>query len=150
MKRALFLCTGNSCRSQMGEVVMNAFGKGRYQAFSAGAAPAGYVHPMALKVMRDAKFDTEGLRSKSWDEFKGQEFDLIITVCDLARQNCPIWPGTPQQVHWSFEDPAKIEGTEQHKLEAFKKVLGEMQQRVRMLLSFPDERFNEYKVRTAS
>ena len=150
MKKVLFLCTGNSCRSQMGEVVMNVIGKGRYQAFSAGAAPAGYVHPTAIKVMKEAKFPTDGLRSKSWDEFKGQEFDLIITVCDNAKQNCPVWPGTPQLIHWSFEDPAKVEGAESHKLEAFRKVMSEMQQRIRLLLSFPDDRFNEYKVKTAS
>jgi arsenate reductase len=129
---------------------MNEMGRGRYQAFSAGAAPAGFIHPMALKVLKDAKFPTDGLRSKSWDEFKGQEFDMIITVCDNARQNCPVWPGTPQQIHWSFEDPAKVQGTESQKIDAFRKVMSKMQHRIRLLLSFKDEQFNEYKVKTAS
>ena len=150
MKKVLFLCTGNSCRSQMGEVVMNVMGQGRYQAFSAGAAPAGYVHPMAIDVLQECKFPVQGLRSKSWNEFQGQDFDLIITVCDNARQTCPVWTGTPRQIHWSFEDPAHVQGTESQKREAFKKVLDEMQQRIRLLLSFPDDRIHEDKARTPS
>src|SRR5580693_704226 len=98
MKKLLFLCTGNSCRSQMAQVLMNSLGKGRFEAFSAGSKPAGYVLPLAIKTMQDAKLSTEGLRSKSWEEFQGQPFDFVITVCDRAKESCPVFPGHPVAV----------------------------------------------------
>ena len=115
MKRILFLCTGNSCRSQMVEVTMNRLGKGRFEAFSAGSKPAGYVHPLAIKTLEDAKLPTEGLRSKFWEEYQGQFFDFVITVCDRAKESCPVWPGQPVMAHWGFEDPAEAVGTEKQK-----------------------------------
>ena len=115
MKRILFLCTGNSCRSQMAEVLMNHLGRGRFEAVSAGAKPAGYVHPLAIKTLQEAKLPTEGLRSKSWEEYRGQSFDGVVTVCDRAKESCPVFPGQPVSLHWGFEDPAEATGTEGNK-----------------------------------
>lgn len=130
MKKILFLCTGNSCRSQMAEVVMNRLGKGRFQAFSAGSKPAGFVHPMAIKTLEDAKLSTDGLRSKSWEEHQGQPFDFVITVCDRAKESCPVWPGQPITAHWGFEDPAEATGTDEQKERVFRKVFTEIQTRI--------------------
>lgn len=135
MKKVLILCTGNSCRSQMAEVMMNQLGRGRYEAVSAGAKPSGYVHPLAIQTLKNLNYPAEGLRSKSWDEFKGQVFDAVITVCDRAKESCPIWPGNPEVLHWSFEDPAEAEGTDAQKLAVFQKIADEIQQRIRVYLS---------------
>jgi arsenate reductase (thioredoxin) len=129
MKRVLFLCTGNSCRSQMAEVILNKIGQGQFQAVSAGAKPAGYVHPLAIRLLQGLGFPTEELRSKSWDEFKGQAFDTVITVCDHAKESCPVWPGA-SVLHWSFEDPAHAEGTDEEKMKVFRKVFGEIREKV--------------------
>jgi arsenate reductase len=137
MKRVLFLCTGNSCRSQMAQVIMNRFGKGRFEAFSAGSKPAGYVHPLAIKTLEDAKLSAEGLRCKSWEEFEGQPFDFVITVCDRAKETCPIWPGQPITAHWGFEDPAQAAGTDEEKSRVFRKVFTEIQTRISLFLALP-------------
>ena len=105
MKKVLFLCTGNSCRSQMAEAIVNARMGGEWQAVSAGTKPAGYVHPKALEALTEIGIQHEG-RSKLADEFKGQEFDLVVTVCDSAAEECPVWLGKGRKVHHSFPDPA--------------------------------------------
>ena len=105
-KRVLFLCTGNSCRSQMAEAIVNARLGESWQAVSAGTKPAGYVHPKALAVLAEIGISHEG-RSKLADEFRGENFDLVITVCDSAAEECPIWLGPGRRIHHSFPDPAK-------------------------------------------
>ena len=105
MKKVLFLCTGNSCRSQMAEAIVNARMGGEWQAVSAGTKPAGYVHPKALAALAEVGIQHEG-RSKLADEFKGQDFDLVVTVCDSAAEECPVWLGKGKKVHHSFPDPA--------------------------------------------
>lgn len=105
MKKVLFLCTGNSCRSQMAEAIVNARMGGEWQAVSAGTKPAGYVHPKALAALAEIGIQHEG-RSKLADEFKGTDFDLVVTVCDSAAEECPIWLGKGKKVHHSFPDPA--------------------------------------------
>lgn len=137
MKRILFLCTGNSCRSQMAEVIMKRLGKGRFEAFSAGSKPAGYVHPLAIQTLEEAHLLTEGLRSKSWEEFEGQPFDFVITVCDRAKESCPVWPGQPITAHWGFEDPAEANGTDEQKARIFRKVMTEIQTRISLFLALP-------------
>ena len=105
MKKVLFLCTGNSCRSQMAEAIVNARMGGEWQAVSAGTKPAGYVHPKALEALAEIGIQHEG-RSKLAEEFKNQDFDLVVTVCDSAAEECPIWLGKGRKVHHSFPDPA--------------------------------------------
>src|SRR5688572_10319451 len=110
----LFLCTANSARSILAEVLLNHFGKGRFRAFSAGSHPGGQVNPLAIKTLQDAGLDVKGLRSKSWDEFAGEDaprMDFILTVCDSAAgESCPIWPGKPITAHWGVADPAAVKG----------------------------------------
>ncbi len=113
MKKVLVLCTGNSCRSVMAEALINHIGKGRYEAVSAGSFPAGYVHPKSIDTLKRHGIVAGEPRSKSWDEFANQHFDLVITVCDqAAAETCPIFPDTPAKLHWSTPDPAKVEGSE--------------------------------------
>ena len=113
MKKVLVLCTGNSCRSVMAEALINQLKQGEYQAVSAGSFPAGYVHPKSLETLQRHGIKTGEPRSKSWDEFTGQHFDYVITVCDqAANEACPVFHGSYQKLHWSTPDPAKAEGTE--------------------------------------
>jgi arsenate reductase len=142
MKRILFLCTGNSCRSQMAQAIINSLGKGRFEAFSAGSKPAGCVHPLAIKTLQDSHVNTDGLRSKSWEEFQGRTFDFVITVCDRAKEACPLWPGQPVSAHWGFEDPAEATGTDERKLAAFRRIFSEIQARVRLFLALPLEKLS--------
>jgi arsenate reductase (thioredoxin) len=137
----LFLCTGNSARSILGEAVMNKLGKGRFKAWSAGSFPKGEVHPMALSVLDGMGFDITGMRSKSWDEFSQPEapkFDFIFTVCDnAAGETCPVWIGHPMTAHWGIEDPAAIEGEGQR--EAFMQALRYLTNRISLFLTLPIE-----------
>jgi arsenate reductase (thioredoxin) len=110
-RRVLFLCTGNSCRSQIAEAIANARLSDEWQAFSAGTRPAGSVHPKAVAVLKEIGIEHEG-RSKLADEFSGQDFDLIVTVCDSAAEECPLWLGKGKKVHHSFPDPAKTDTIE--------------------------------------
>lgn len=120
MKRVLVLCTGNSCRSIMAEVLINALGAGRYEAVSAGSDPAGYVHPKSIETLARHGLDAGTPRSKSWDELEGQHFDLVITVCDAAAaESCPAFLGKHEKLHWSTPDPAKATGTEEEVNAAF-------------------------------
>ena len=133
----LFLCTGNSARSIIAEALLNRFGEGRFQAFSAGSHPKGQAHPLALRLLQERGLPTDGLRSKSWNEFAvagAPSMDLVVTVCDnAAGEVCPVWPGQPTTVHWSFQDPAAVEGTETERLRAFEQVARELEARIRLL-----------------
>ena len=137
----LFLCTGNSARSILAEAIMNNVGAGRFRAFSAGSFPKGEVHPMALDLLKSSGLPTEGLRSKSWDEFAvpdAPKMDFIITVCDnAAGETCPYWPGHPQTAHWGFEDPAAAEGTDEQKRAVFDKVFRQIMTRVNSFVNLP-------------
>lgn len=137
----LFLCTGNSARSILAEALLNREGGGRFRAFSAGSFPKGVVHPMALEILTELGFDTNALRSKSWDELAAPgapEIDLIFTVCDnAAGEVCPAWPGRPITAHWGIDDPATAEGDGQR--EAFLSALHQLRNRVSLLLSLPIE-----------
>lgn len=111
--RVLVLCTGNSCRSVMGEALINQLGGDRYQAVSAGSHPSGYIHPKSIETLKRHGINPGNPRSKSWDEFSGQIFDLVITVCDAAAaESCPVFLGPVKKLHWSTPDPAKAMGTE--------------------------------------
>lgn len=118
--RILILCTQNSARSQMGEAILRHLAGDSIQVVSAGIRPAS-VHPLAIEALREAEVDASGLRSKSVDEFRGQEFEAVITVCDQAREACPVFPGRAARVHYSIPDPAAVEGTPEERLEAFRR-----------------------------
>ncbi len=133
-KRVLFLCTGNSCRSQMAEGLVNHFIGEAWEAFSAGTDPAGYVHPLAIQVMGELDIDISGRRSKSVDEFRDAAFDLVVTVCDDAAENCPMWLGQGRVTHISFPDPARATGTRDERLATFRRVRDEIRGRVFDLL----------------
>jgi arsenate reductase len=140
IRNVLFLCTGNSARSILAEAALNRDGEGRFRAYSAGSHPKGESHRAAIALLREQGFETEGLRSKSWEEFSGPDapaMDLIITVCDSAAgETCPIWPGHPVTAHWGIEDPAAVEGEGQ--AEAIFKALTYVRRRISLLLSLPE------------
>lgn len=133
----LFLCTGNSARSIMAEVLANELGHGRFTAWSAGSRPRGQVDPIALQVLREAGLPTDGLHSKSWDEFVlpgAPEMDLVITVCDRAAgEACPAWPGQPVIAHWGLPDPVAATGSNEAMRKAFAQTLLALQQRIHLL-----------------
>lgn len=133
MKKVLILCTGNSCRSQMAEAIVNARLGESWQAASAGTRPAGYVHPMALAALSEIGIRHDG-RSKHTDEFKGQAFDLVLTVCDSAAEECPVWVGKGQRLHHSFPDPAKATGTDDEIMNAFRAVRDDIEKELIPLL----------------
>ncbi|OHD04201.1 MULTISPECIES: arsenate reductase ArsC [unclassified Sphingopyxis] len=141
----LFLCTGNSARSILAEALLNRDGAGRFRAFSAGSVPKGEVHPQVRALLGELGFETEGLRSKSWDEFSAPGapvFDFIFTVCDnAASETCPIWPGKPMNAHWGIEDPAAVEGSGQR--EAFEQALHYLSNRISLFLALPHESIDE-------
>jgi arsenate reductase len=138
--KVLILCTGNSARSIIGEYLLRQKGRGRFEAHSAGAKPTGTVNPLALWVLKDRYgIDASDARSKSWDEFKGVSFDFIITVCDNAREACPVWPGRPVVAHWGSPDPAAARGTEEERRRIFVEVADEIKRRIDLLLALPDE-----------
>jgi arsenate reductase len=120
-KSVLILCTGNSCRSQIAEAVVNHDLAGRWKAYSAGTQPAGYVHPVAIKVLAEIGITHQGV-SKSADQFRGLPLDVVITVCDDAAENCPVWLGSGIKVHIGFPDPAKVKGSDEEVLAAFRQV----------------------------
>jgi arsenate reductase len=132
-KKVLFLCTGNSCRSQMAEAVVNARMGERWQAFSAGVAPVGSVNPNALKVLSEIGIEHQGV-SKHVNQFVNQNFDLVVTVCDDAAENCPVWLGKGRKEHLSFPDPAKAQGSDEEILEAFRDVLMDISIKIPTLL----------------
>ena len=128
-KRVLILCTGNSARSQMAEGLLRHDGGGRFEVFSAGVSPS-RVRPEAVEAMREVGLDISGQRSKSVEEFAGQTFDYVITVCDNAREQCPFFPDGTKRLHWSFADPAAVEGDEGARLAVFRRVRDEIRERL--------------------
>lgn len=137
----LVLCTGNSARSILAEVLFNVLGKGRFIAHSAGSKPAGRVNPFALELLQQQGFSTEGLRSKNWDEFAAPgapQIDFIFTVCDnAAGESCPVWPGKPATAHWGIPDPAAVTGDDAAKCAAFRKASEQLARRIQLFLSLP-------------
>ncbi|MFZ4626155.1 MAG: arsenate reductase ArsC [Rhodoferax sp.] len=142
----LFLCTHNSARSILAEALLNAMGKGRFKAYSAGSSPrdSQQPNPLGLQVLQGAGISIDGLHSKSWDVFAAPDaptMDLIITVCDnAAGEVCPIWPGHPATAHWSYPDPSEGEGADAQKLEAFRKTLYAIKRRLELFCSLPSEK----------
>src|ERR1035441_3866925 len=120
-EKILVLCTGNSARSQMGEGLFRSEGGAGFEIYSAGTKPS-FVRPEAIAVVREIGIDISGRRSKSVDEFSGQSIDYVVTVCDNARDNCPLFPAGAERIHWSFEDPAAIQGSEGERLAAFRRI----------------------------
>lgn len=136
-KRVLFLCTGNSCRSQMAEAILRHLGGNRFEALSAGSHPAGFVHPLAIEALRRLNIPLGEPRSKSWDEFSHTDLDLVITVCDhAAAESCPQWPGRPIRVHWSLPDPAFQPGTADERLEFALRVARRLRGKIDRLVQF--------------
>jgi arsenate reductase len=137
----LFLCTHNSARSVLAEVLLNKMGEGRFSAYSAGSHPSGRINPFALELLERNRLSTSGLRSKSWDEFASPgapSFDFVFTVCDQAAgELCPIWPGQPMTAHWGIEDPAAVQGTDEEKRKAFFKAYNQLQNRLSIFVSLP-------------
>ena len=133
-KRVLILCTGNSARSQMAEGLLRDIGGDRFGVASAGVAPT-HIRPEAIQVMRDMGIDISKQYSKSVYEFTGQEFDYVITVCDNANEQCPVFPGNTKRIHWSFEDPAAAQGDEETRLGVFRRVRDEILQRLRLFVA---------------
>ena len=133
-QRVLFLCTGNSCRSQMAEAIVNSNLADRWQAFSAGTKPTGYIHPRAISVLEEIAIEHHG-RSKDVSHFIGDDFDLVVTVCDSAAEDCPLWLGTNTQVHLVFEDPALFEGDDNYLLGKFRLVRDEIAVKIPGLLA---------------
>jgi arsenate reductase len=137
----LFLCTGNSARSILGEALLNSLGQGRFRAYSAGSHPGGRVNPFALELLAKNGLPTQGLRSKSWDEFAAPgspAFDFIFTVCDsAAAETCPVWPGHPMSAHWGIPDPAAVEGEDEAKRKAFRDAFVRLQRRISLLINLP-------------
>ena len=137
----LFICTGNSARSIIAEGLLNALGKGRFSAYSAGSQPKGSVHPLALQALANARVPTDGFRSKSWDEFARPDappMDFVFTVCDQAAgEVCPLWPGQPMTAHWGLRDPAAVQGSDEVKAKAFLETLVVLRQRIELMLALP-------------
>jgi arsenate reductase len=139
--KVLFLCTGNSARSILAEALLNNRGAGRFEAFSAGSQPVGRVNPHALALLQQAGLRTEGLRSKSWDEFAtpgAPALDFVFTVCDsAANEVCPVWPGQPVTAHWGLPDPAGVHGTDAEQAKAFHDTYVALDRRIGLLTSLP-------------
>jgi arsenate reductase len=137
----LFLCTGNSARSIMAQSILRQVGADRFRAFSAGSHPAGRVNPFALELLARNRMPTDGLRSKSWDEFAqpgAPKLDFVFTVCDnAAGEVCPVWPGQPMTAHWGIPDPAAVEGSDEDKRKAFAEASRTLLNRIRIFASLP-------------
>ncbi len=138
--RVIFVCTHNSARSIMAEALLKEKGGDRYEVHSAGTEIA-EVRPLTLRVLEEANLPTDGLRSKSVDEFIGQPFDYVVTVCDSARQNCPVFPGEGERLHWGYDDPSAATGSEEERLQAFRRVFTAIAQRIDLFVTV-DSRAN--------
>ena len=152
----LFLCTHNSARSILAEALLNHLGKGRYKGYSAGSSPRDnqQPNPLGLQVLQNAGINTDGLCSKSWDEFAlpdAPHMDLVITVCDnAAGEVCPYWPGQPATAHWSYTDPSAGDGTDAEKLEAFRKTLHAIHRRLELLVNLPAASVTKLMLQTSA
>lgn len=152
----LFLCTHNSARSILAECALNSMGRGRFKAYSAGSSPRENQkpNPFALEVLKRAGYSVEGLRSKTWDEFAlpdAPRMDLIITVCDnAANETCPVWPGHPATAHWGYADPSEVKGSDEEKLEAFRRTLQQIRRRLEQLVNLPLEKLKPTKLQDSA
>jgi len=140
--RVLFICTGNSARSIMAEAILNSLGRGEYVAQSAGAKPSGIVNPLTIETLRAHGHVTDGLYSKPLNQFLGQDFETVITVCDNARQSCPVWPrpgrgkpGQARMLHWSIADPAEIRDSDDDKRAFFERIYSDIESRIRKFIA---------------
>lgn len=140
-RNVLFICTGNSARSILAEVILNQLGAGRFRAYSAGSTPAGRVHPKALELLERNRFKIGDLRSKNWDEFAGPQaphMDFVLTVCDKAAgEVCPVWPGQPMSAHWGVPDPAAVRGTGDQIDRAFQEAFSVLSRRISLFVTLP-------------
>ena len=147
----LFLCTGNSARSILAETILNAEGKGKFRAYSAGSFPTGKVNPNAVALLGHFNLPAGGLRSKSWDEFAVEDaprMDFVFTVCDdAAGEICPVWPGEPVTAHWSVPDPARVDGSDQKKMHAFRQTFRELSNRIRLFVALPIEKLDRLAIK---
>jgi len=151
----LFLCTGNSARSILAEAILNKEGKGHFRAYSAGSFPAGTVNPNAVALLTHFNLPTGDLRSKSWNEFAAEDapqMDFVFTVCDdAAGEICPVWPGKPMTAHWGVPDPAKVEGSDQEKMQAFRQTFRQtfrqLSNRIRLFVALPFEKLDRLAIK---
>jgi len=145
--RVLFLCTGNSARSILAEHLLRRIAPHRFETASAGSQPRGTVHPLAVEVLQEVyRIDASEARSKSWRELAGRSFDIVITVCDNARETCPLWPGQPITAHWGMEDPAAAEGSREERLRAFKTAALDLHRRLQLLAELPFEELDPLRL----
>ena len=143
----LFLCTGNSARSILGEYLLKRIDSHRFNSVSAGANPTGHVNPLVQRVLSEKfKIPTDEARSKSWMEFKGFHFDFVITVCDNAKESCPIWPGQPIIAHWASPDPAEFTGTDEEKMHKIYEVALQIRRRIELFTSLPLEKMDRLRL----
>jgi arsenate reductase len=146
----LFLCTGNSARSILGEALINHWGRGLFRGYSAGSTPTGQVQPLAIRLLEKLDLPTAGLRSKSWEEFSGPQapvMDFVFTVCDnAAEETCPVWPGQPMSAHWGIPDPAAVEGDEKTRMQAFRQALNQLENRIKIFVSLPIESLDRLRL----
>ena len=149
----LFVCTGNSARSILAEAILNhpAIGQGRFRAFSAGSHPAGHVQPLALALLAQYHYPTDGLRSKNWDEFSGPSaprLDFVFTVCDRAAgEACPYWPGQPMTAHWGVEDPAAVQGSAEEQRRAYANAFMVLKNRIAMFAALPFDKLDRLSLK---
>lgn len=147
----LFLCTGNSARSIMAEALVEHWGKGRFKGYSAGSFPKGQVHPLAVELLQKLALRTDGLRSKSWDEFArpgAPVMDFVFTVCDQAAgEVCPVWPGNPITAHWGVPDPAAVEGSEIEQRNAFRDAFRALENRIKLFTSLPIDKLDRMAIK---
>jgi protein-tyrosine-phosphatase len=151
VRNILFVCTGNSARSILAEGLLNQMGNGRFRAYSAGSHPKGAVHPLALRELARLRVPTDGVRSKSWDEFAqpgAPEMDFVFTVCDQAAgELCPMWPGQPVTAHWGMPDPAAVEGADEVREQAFRDAAITVRRRLELMLALPIESLDDLSLR---
>ena len=150
--KILFLCTGNSARSILGEYLIRRVAPGRFESFSAGSSPVGKVNPYAVRTLNEYRIDASDARSKSVDEYidKGFKFDFVITVCDNARENCPVWPGQPIVAHWGSPDPAAAAGTDEEIMDIFRRVAMQIHRRLDLFSSLPLEKMDRLRLQAAA
>jgi arsenate reductase len=146
----LFLCTGNSARSILGEALVNYWGRDQFRGYSAGSHPKGFIHPIALQLLAHMRMPTEGLRSKDWNEFAdpgAPPLDFVFTVCDkTAAETCPVWPGQPMSAHWGVPDPAAVEGGETQQWVAFREAFAALENRIKIFTSLPIRSLDRLKL----